>query len=336
MKIPSFVRQQLRSVIEWDTADPGDLFEKWSGNGDEIKNASKLLVKPGQGAIFVYEGKIEGVHTEEGLFNLKTDNIPFVTTITKFMQSFVSEHKVGIYFFWRTEQVNQKWGTASPIKYLDPVYKIPVSLRAYGNFSLRILDPKLFFSNIVGTRETFSVNELRQVLSARIVQPLTDVFATAGRGVTEVDSYRVELSEKVSQVVSNDFNVLGLTLTDFRIEGSEFDEGTMGRINAMADIIVEGQAAQAVGVDYAQLQQLRALRDAAKNPGGAAGAGIGLGAGVAMGQQFMNQMSSSGNTTQAASSSPALRLKNLKDLFDGGVLSKEEFEAKKKELMALL
>lgn len=336
MKIPSFIRQQLRSVIEWDTADPGDLFEKWSGNGDEIKNASKLLVKPGQGAVFVYQGKIEAVHTEEGLYELKTANIPFITTISKFMQSFESEHKVGIYFFWRTEQLNQKWGTASPIKYLDPVYKIPVSLRAHGNFSFRITDPKLFFSNIVGTRDSFSVNELRQALSSRIIQPLTDVFATAGHGVTEVDKFRLELSEKASLAASSDCKTLGLELTDFRIEGSEFDEGTMSRIGVMADVVMEGNAAQAVGVDYAQLQQLRALREAAQNPGGVAGAGIGLGAGLALGQQFTQQMT--GGISQGAgnASSPAIRLKNLKELFEGGVVSKEEYEVKKKELLALL
>ena len=80
------------------------------------------------------------MHETEGMYELSTANIPFITTLTKFMQSFVSEHKVGIYYFWRTEFVNQKWGTPAPIKYADPIYKFPVGLRAFGNFSFKISD----------------------------------------------------------------------------------------------------------------------------------------------------------------------------------------------------
>jgi membrane protease subunit (stomatin/prohibitin family) len=56
------------------------------------------------------------------------------------MQAFESEYKVGIYFFKTTIINNQKWGTKSPVKYIDPVYKFPVGMRAFGNFSFRITD----------------------------------------------------------------------------------------------------------------------------------------------------------------------------------------------------
>ena len=90
---------QLRSVIEWKNPSSDVLFQRWTDNGDEIKNASKLIIGPGEGAIFVYEGHPQAVITEPGMIDLKTENIPFWTTITKFMQGFKSEHKVGIYFF---------------------------------------------------------------------------------------------------------------------------------------------------------------------------------------------------------------------------------------------
>ncbi len=93
------IKRQLRSVIEWKNPADNVLFAQWTENGDEIKTASKLLVAPGQGCIFVYEGKIQSVIDEECLINLDTDNIPFWTTVKKFMQFFDSEHKVGIYFY---------------------------------------------------------------------------------------------------------------------------------------------------------------------------------------------------------------------------------------------
>ena len=99
MALWNAITGQLRSVIEWKNPAPDVLFQRWTDNGDEIKNASKLILGPGQGVVFVYEGKPQAVITESGMTDLKTQNIPFWTTITKFMQAFRSEHKVGIYFF---------------------------------------------------------------------------------------------------------------------------------------------------------------------------------------------------------------------------------------------
>ncbi len=114
----------------------------------ELKNASKLVIHPGQGCLFTHEGKIEDVFTEEGLYELKTSNKPFITTITKVLNAFESEHKVGLWFYKATDIVNIRWGTRIPIKYNDPVYGFPVHLRAYGNYSIKITKPKQFFTII--------------------------------------------------------------------------------------------------------------------------------------------------------------------------------------------
>ena len=75
--------KQLKSIVQWDNPDINTFFYKWPGNTDEIKNASKLIISPGQGCIFIYEGKIKAHLEKEGLYNLETDNIPFVTTLKK-------------------------------------------------------------------------------------------------------------------------------------------------------------------------------------------------------------------------------------------------------------
>ena len=121
MGIVDALQRQFRSVIEWTDADPEQLFYQWSDNGYEIKNASKLIVGPGQGCIFVYEGVPQAMTTKSGIIDLETDNIPFLTTLKKYMQFFFSEHKVGIYFFKTTRILDQKWGTTSAIKYEDPI-----------------------------------------------------------------------------------------------------------------------------------------------------------------------------------------------------------------------
>ncbi|MHB8766415.1 MAG: SPFH domain-containing protein [Deferrisomatales bacterium] len=329
------VRRQLRSVIEWKDPAPDLLFFRWTDNGDEIKNASKLIVGPGQGCVFVYEGQVRSVLVRECMVDLRTANIPFWTTIKKFMQLFESEHKVWIYYFRKATVLNQKWGTSSPIKYMDPTFKIPVELKAYGNYSLRITDPESFFVNVVAGSPAFLVSDLREVMSQRLIQPLTDLVAEARHSYVDIDANRDELSRAVAERLLPDFDRLGFALTDFRIEGVDFDEGTKRRIGRIADLSAEAQAAGAAGLDYTRVQQLDALREAARNEGGAAGVGIGLGAGMGLGQTVSGAFGGvgAGQPPGTAPEAPAARLKQLKELLAAELISEEEYAAKKKQLL---
>jgi membrane protease subunit (stomatin/prohibitin family) len=330
------IRRQMRSVIQWDDPAPETLFVRWTDNGDEIKNASKLIVGPGQGCVFVYEGKIEAVVDAECMVDLKTQNIPFWTTVSKFMQFFVSEHKVGIFYFRRAKVLDQKWGTASPIRYDDPKYKIPVGLSAYGNYSFRIKDPRWIFVNLVGGAAALSAAELRQVMNDRIVHPLGDYLAEAKHSYAEIDAAREEIAAGMQQRLAQEFDKLGFEITDFRIEGTGFDADTVRRIGRIADVSAETLAAQAAGLDYGRVQQLEAMREAARNEGGGAGVGMGLGAGLGFGQMRAGAMVGGTGQPQPqapAAGDPAARLEQLKKLLDGGLVTAEEFRAKRKEIL---
>lgn len=323
------IGNQLRSVIQWNNPSPEAVFERWTESSDEIKNASKLIVGPGQGCVFVYEGRIEAIFNQQGVYELKTANIPFWTTVTKFMQGFVSEHKVGLYFFKLSQIVNLRWGTPTVVKYEDPKYKFPVGLRAFGNFSVQINNVDFFFRQIVGSHELYTVSELRELFTSRILQPLTDVFAQSKYTYAEIDSHRNELAVRLTEALNPDFDKLGFHMVDFRIEGTSFDDDTMKRINRIADMSAEAQAASTAGVSYAQLQQLQALRDAAKNPGGAGmvvGMGVGMGLGGPLGQV-------AGGAFQTAEE-PAQRLRKLTELLNQNLITKEEFETKKAEILS--
>lgn len=331
------IKNQLRSVIEWANPDPQLIFAKWSSDTNEIKNASKLIVGPGQGCIFVYEGKVQGIYTQQGVVELKTANIPFWTTIKKFMQAFESEHKVGLYFFKLSQLLDIKWGTTGPIKYDDPKYKFPVGLRAFGNFSILIEKPEWFFQNIMGQRDLYTVPEIKDLIVSRILQNLTDYLASCKFSYAEVDAQRNEIAEQVSLHINKEYEKLGFKLLDFRVEGTSFDDDTMKRINRIADMSAEAQAAQVAGLSYAQLQQLEALKEAAKNPGGA-GMVMGVGLGVNLGQQVVAASSQNqpAQNTSTANDDTSVRLKKLKELFEQGLITQEEFDTKKKDILSKL
>jgi membrane protease subunit (stomatin/prohibitin family) len=330
MELWNGIKRQLRSVIKWENPDPRVLFYRWSDNGDEIKNASKLIVGPGQGCIFVYEGKVVSVTTQEGMTSLLTDNIPFWTTIKKVMQAFESEHKVGIYFFRTTFLLDQKWGTTSPIKYEDPRYNFPVSLQAYGNFSYQITQPEYFFTNVVGGDERYTSATFRDMMTSRLVHPMSDYLAEAKLSYIDIDSQRDEIALAMQERLNKEFNTLGFQLADFRIEGTGFDEGTMERISRIADTAADTHAASVAGVSFRELQQLQAMKDAAKNEAGAAGVFMGMGAGNSL-SQTMDEPFKQQSTPDIGE-----KLRQLKALFEEELITEDEYRAKKAELLKAL
>lgn len=322
------LERQFRSVIQWDTDNDNALFYRWSSNGDEIKNASKLIVGPTQGCILVYEGKIRAVFDKEGLFNIKTDNIPFITTLKKVMQFFESEHKAEFYFYKKTIIADQKWGTVAPIKYIDPVYEFPVELIAFGNYSMQIKDPKSFFVSIVGEQEYFGTEELRKIINARIVHPMSDTFAESKVSYNHIDEQREELGDLLTEKLDKDFDKLGFHLSDFRIEGTEFDEDTRDRIGKIADAKATHFAGKSVGVSYQDMRKLDSLEAASKNEGGAAGIFMGAGAGETLSPEMRKPFEESN-----AKQSVAQRLQQLKELFESELITEEEYAQKKQSIL---
>ena len=80
----------------------------------EIKKGSRLIIRPGQDAIFLHNGKIEGTFQDEGTYEIETEILPFLTTLSSFKFGFNAPLRAEVLF------VNQKeflirWGTKNPI-----------------------------------------------------------------------------------------------------------------------------------------------------------------------------------------------------------------------------
>ena len=199
-----------------------------------------------------------------------------------------------------------------------------------GNYAMRIKDPGAFFREIVGGADPFLNDDLRQPLSARLVQPLVDFLAESKLSYAEIDPKREEIASALAAKLGPELGRLGFELDDFRIEGTSFDDDTMRRINRIADVGAEVQAARAAGVSYAELQRLAALRDAARNEG-TAGMGMGMAIGMGMGGSAAAMAGPAGGTDDSAA-----KLRRLKELFDQGLISQAEYDAKRGEILSRL
>lgn len=114
MGLRKLFKRQLRTVIEWKDQNASLLFHQLETTTDEIKNASKLIVAPGQGCIIVYDGKVMATLTEPDVYEMETANHPFITTLLNVAQRAESEHKMRFYFFRTAEMVNILWERRRP------------------------------------------------------------------------------------------------------------------------------------------------------------------------------------------------------------------------------
>ena len=332
MGIANLFRNQLSAVIQWQADKQQYLWYKYPTKTDEIKNASKLIVGPGQGAVLVYEGKVVDVLTEEGTFNLKTDNHPFFTTLVNLRQNFESEHKLHIYFYRKAQVTNQQWGTSSPVKFIDEQYNLPVEMGVNGTFSYQISDVEHFFKDIVGARTEVSNSEVRDLILGRLSQNIVTTIHKLGYSYNQIDGHLTEIGQELATLLNEETQKLGFTLTDFRVDGTLFDEQTQERIGRIADVTADSQAAQAGGLTYAELEKLRALRDAARNEGGLSGSGVQMGVGLEMGKQ-MGAATQLMNERSTADDDLSRRLARLRLLRDENVITDADYEAKKRELL---
>lgn len=331
MGLGSFFQRQLSQIIAWDNQETHLLVYKFPSQNDEVKNASKLVIAPGQGAILVYEGKIVDHLTEDGIYDLETDNHPFITTLLKLRTNFESEHKMKIYFYRTAENVNQHWGTSQAIKYMDPIYKIPIELGANGSFSFKIVHPLYLFNVIIGSKDRYTINEAKELLQSRFPQIIATTLAQQSVSYQNIDAQLSNLSQSMRELLNTEAFSLGFELTDFKVNGTMFDAGTKLRIDKISNITSDALAATEGGLSYVELEKLKALRDAARNEGGLAGAGLQMGVGMELGKTFNDAKNQQLN---APSTDIVAKLQQLKLLLDEHIITQEEFDTKKKEWLA--
>ena len=150
---------QFADVIEWREFRDDVLFWKWSNQ--EIKKGSRLVIRPGQDAIFLYNGVVEGVFTQEGSFEMESDIIPFLSTLKGFKFGFNSGIRAEVLFI-NTKEILVKWGTKSPV--LIPAAGLPggMPIRAFGTFTCKVADYDVLIEKIAGIRQQFTVEDVKE------------------------------------------------------------------------------------------------------------------------------------------------------------------------------
>lgn len=304
------------------------------GSG-EFRLGSQLVVREAQRAVFFRDGKALDVFGP-GRHTISTNNIPFLTGLIGALTGGTSMFTAEVYFVSMREFTGLKWGTAQPVAYRDADLGM-VRLRAFGSYSMRVDDPQLFVNQVVGSRGAYSTGAIDEFLKAIVVNEFTDLIGDAKTPLLDLGGLTKELAESMRAALADDFKRIGLQLTTFQIGGITPPEEVQKAIDQRSAMGAIGDMGT-----FTQYQAAQAMRDAASNTGGAgdmASTGVGLGAGVALGQTMAQAMQSatSGKSGAAApSTDDALaQIERLNELHKAGALTDAEFAAMKAKILGM-
>ena len=298
MGIWDAIRTELIDIIEWldDTRDT--IVWRFPRHDNEIKNGAKLIVRESQVAAFVSEGQLTDLFLYPGTYTLETKNLPILATLRGWKYGFNSPFKAEVYFVNTRTFTGRKWGTKNPIMLRDPEFG-PIRLRAFGNYSLKVSQPAAFLKQVVGTDHRFSVEEIDSQLRDMLVSRFADVLGESKIPALDLAGNYDELGKFIGDRIKSDFAQFGLEIVTLHVENISLPPEVEAAMDKRTSMGVLGNLNA-----YTQFQAANAMEQAAKNPGGAGAAGIGMGMAVAMGQQMGQMMSNAGAAGATAAPPP--------------------------------
>ena len=273
------LKGEFIDIVEWTDDSRDTIVWRFPRHENEIKNGAKLVVREGQVAIFVNEGTIADVFGP-GTYTLETQNLPILSTLKGWKYGFDSPFKAEVYFVSTRQFTDQKWGTQNPAMMRDAEFGM-VRVRAFGTYSIKAADPAVLLRELVGTDPAFKTDEVDEFIRQSVVSRVVTALATSGVAVLDLAAHQNEIADRLAGIISDDLKHLGLQMPRFVIENVSLPPEGEAMMDKRTEMGVLGNLDT-----YTKFQAAQAIGDAANNPGGLAGAGVGIGAGAALGAQL--------------------------------------------------
>lgn len=342
MGLLDFIKGQFIDVIEWVDYSRDVLSWKFPDQDKEIKMGAQLTVRESQAAVLINEGKMADVY-EPGRHELTTRNMPILTNLRSWKFGFESPFKVDVYFFNTRQFTDNKWGTPSPVTIPDAKFG-QVEFRSFGSYNFRILDFERFFKEFAGTDPLVNLSDIEGTLRGKLVDRFTEVVAEMAEtdfSFVQMQSQKTEFANALQPRIADYFADFGLALTDFSIQSITLPPELQEYLRKNTQMNMVGDMNR-----FMQFQAANAVQKSAENPGGG-NAGMDMGTGLAMGKMMADMMSQSQNQPQNTGGGTSGQsemtkdeimklLKDLGELKASGILTEEEFNTKKTELLAKL
>ncbi len=327
MSLIDTVKDQFLDVIEWEETNNKLIVYKYkraSGN-NELKQNSKVIVREGQYAVFVKGGEIADI-LPPGTYSLNTDNMPVLSKLKAFPYLFVSPVISDLYFVNTKLFIDNKWSTKNPILKRDDDFSM-VRIRSFGKYSFRIINVESFMIEIFGSRGIVMTYDIVQYLSSLVLETFATVIGETKMSILDLASKYRQLSNEILEKLNSGSEKFGVEFSNIIIENLSLPPEVEKLIDEQSGISMASKNMNT----FVQYQTARAMRDASKQESGFAG----LGAGVAIGQSMANNIQNFMQPSDVSNNNRGKveQLRDLKALFDEGILTKEEFETEKRKIL---
>ena len=274
---------QFSSVVEWKEYSDDIIF--WKFPSSEIKKGSRLIIRPGQDAIFMYNGRIEGIFREEGNFDISSDIIPFLSTLKSFTFGFNTPLRAEVLFI-NTKEFTVKWGTKNAIN-------LPVQ---------GLSDEQVLIDKIAGIKSEFNVEDIKERVMSMLDMLMMKWISKEGKDMFNLQANAYDIGKGIASDLDMEMVKIGIAITSFTIQSVSYPE-------EVAKMQQKAAAQSMIGNvnTYTQMQMADALTQPNTAAGSMAGNMAGMQMGMAMGQmmgQMMNgNMHNNAQQNQAAPSS---------------------------------
>jgi len=288
-----FFKNQFANVVEWEEFRDDMIFWKWSNR--EIKKGSKLIIHAGQDAIFINNGKIEGIFQDDGEYSIDSDIIPFLSTLKGFKFGFNSGMRVEVLFV-NTKEFMVRWGTRNPI--LIPHPKLPggMPIRANGTFNFKVNDYVTLIDKIAGVKESYLVEDVKLRITSILDQLLMKWISREGKDLFDLQANAFDIARGMKEDLDMEVMDQGMTITGFQVMSFNYPE-------EIQDMITKTASYEMIG-DMQKYQQV-AMTDGIAS-GDVRGGGMASDmAGMMMGMNMANEMMKNMNQVQKATGESA-------------------------------
>lgn len=284
----------ILDLIEYPDARNDEIVHRVPEHGSgEFRLGSQCVVRESQRVVFFRDGKALDV-LGPGRHTLSTANVPLLTGLIGLPFGSKSPFRAEVYYVNIREFIDMKWGTAQPVLYRDKEFGM-IRIRAFGTYSMRVKDPQMFVNQVVGTRGSYSTNQIEDFLRSIVINEFNDMLGGVMTSILDVQSMTTEIASAAQHALADNFDRLGLELLTFQVVAITPPEEVQKRIDERS-----GMAALGDMRTYMQFQTAQAIGnvgDGGEGGGGGggnvtegAGLGAGLGMGMAMGEAMREAM----------------------------------------------
>ncbi len=287
-----FFTGQLSNVVEWEEFREDMLFWKWSNR--EIKKGSKLILRPGQDAVFLFNGKSEGIFTDDGSYDIESEIIPFLSTLSGFKFGFNSGMRAEVLFI-NTKEFTVKWGTKSAINIPTPQLPGGLPIRANGTFQFRISDYINLIDKVAGIKDIYLVEDVKLRITSLLDQLLNKWIVREGKDLFHLQANSFDIGEGIKTDLDMQLFDIGLSVTGFQVMSFTYPEQIQDMINKNASVSMIGDLGR-----YQQVAMTEGLSSGKLNGGGIASDMAGMVMGINLAGQVMNNMNATPNAFPSA------------------------------------